>query len=286
MVFVTVQFDYGGNTSYKRLLDVFVKSINATMPEAEVKSICIPAPRIQSFKRGMTSNTEKLKIWVNELENFPEGEHIIFADCDMLAVKDISDIWEKDFDIAVTERKHSHYRWNGGIVFVKNNERSREFFRLWLKINMEMYTNYRMHEPWRRKYAGMNQAAFGYVMEKEKFRAKLINVPCLIWNCCNEDWGRIDPDTRLIHIKGGLRKACLNLMRVNPSLVNIVNMWRQYSMFDKGDYIQNMLQASPTYEVINQTAVNKYIARRKKRDGDRNKKTPGGLLDAHFLNIV
>jgi len=227
MIFVTVQFDYSGNTVYARLLDTMIKSINRNCPSSKIEALKLQPPREHSVTRGMGSNNLKLKKWVEILEKSDETE-FIFIDCDMLVIKDPSDIFQKDFDVACT-RRNTHYIYNGGVVFAKKNERTIAFFKRWQQIDEKMFRDYKFHAPWRLKYAGMNQASFGYMMEKEKFAAKMIEVPCQIWNSCNDTWGRIDENTRIIHIKGGLRKACLGLMRVGGAHEKIVALWRQYS---------------------------------------------------------
>jgi len=229
MTFIAVSFDYGAtNTTYARLMKVFKKSVEVNCPGAVVKDIYIEAPRNITYKRGFASNTAKLAKWLEAMYEI-EDEHLIFIDCDMMVLKEIKDIFNQDFDIACTKRSNSPYKYNGGVVFAKNNERSKAFMKLWLDINNKMLNDFKFHSPWRDKYAGMNQAAFGYIMEKCKYDAKLIEVPCSIWNLCNEDWVRYNDSTRIVHIKGQLRKGCLGLCRTPAHIGRLVELWLQYS---------------------------------------------------------
>jgi hypothetical protein len=75
-----------------------------------------------------------------------------------------------------------------------------------------MYEDWNFHCPWRIKYAGMNQASFGYMLEhqEEVPGVMLLDLPTRIYNAVNTDWHRITSDTAFIHIKSQLRKAVLH----------------------------------------------------------------------------
>lgn len=59
------------------------------------------------------------------------------------------------------------------------------------------------------KYAGMNQAAFGWMVENYKESVKVVSVPCAEYNACSDDWNCYNKDTKIVHIKSGLRKIIL-----------------------------------------------------------------------------
>jgi hypothetical protein len=207
---VSVVFDYGYDNRYSVLSQVLSYSIKKNCPEAQFKLIKIDPPVLKKghkFK-SFCSNTVKLKLWLEELKNTEDD--VVFLDCDMLVLKDISSAFNSEFDIGYTKRTKAAMPYNGGVVFIKNNKKAIEFIELWDRINDKMYNDYNFHAPWRDKYAGMNQAAFGYIMEKEKFDAKLKQFPCAEWNACVEDWPSINGTTKIIHVKGGLRRAIFN----------------------------------------------------------------------------
>jgi len=194
MILLTVQFDPGRSTNYQRLLEVFKISVEKNMPDVEFVNIRIDAPdRKISVARNLTYNTEKLRIWTNFIDSHP-NENIILADCDMLCVKDPSRIFLKNFDIGITfkscEIKKSPM--NGGIVFIKNNPKAREFMHLWRDINNQMYQDRLFHNQWRGKYLGMNQAAFGYIYEILKPDCNLLEVPTLKYNAVDCDWKSVN----------------------------------------------------------------------------------------------
>ena len=232
MVFVIVQFDYSVRAGmYEKLLKVFVNSIKHNMPELtddDIIQIRPAAPPVKS-KRCFASNTLKLALWLKEMRKLPEGEKICFADCDMLLLKSPEDVFNKEFDIAYTVRLRKSPPVNGGIVFARNTEKAREFMQRWHEVNDKMYDNPSFHSHYRTKYAGMNQAAFGWLMEHPKeYTAKLIPVSCKTYNCCNETWHQIDGDTRLVHIKGELRKTCIDGVVRLPSTRLAAEHWNRY----------------------------------------------------------
>jgi len=229
MTFITVQFDYKETWGkYKILYEALKKSIEVNCPGAKLHSINVPAPSNPRAFKGLTSNTVKLDYWIKALEELDE-EHFIFIDCDMIVLKDMEHVFEKDFDICYTIRD-SVFPINGGVVFVKKNERSIDFIKRWQVINDKMYTDRAFHQVWRDKYAGINQAAFGYMIEKDPGEAKLETVHCMQYNCTDEGWGRIGDDCHAIHYKGKLRDAVLRLRPVAENLKRSFAEWNKYGV--------------------------------------------------------
>jgi hypothetical protein len=229
MTIYTVCFEYPNRSKYSTLLKVFEKSCQVNMPDA--KFICkhIAAPenptnRALNFKY----NTVKLKLWTEFLEKTKE-KHVILADCDMLALKDARYAFNNDFDIAYTKRtKISRIPINGGIVFVKVNRRSIEFFKEWLRINVKMFKNPKFHQQYRRKYAGMNQSAFGYLLEKRKDIAKLKPFKTCEFNAVDCDWPTLDGKTVFLHCKSKLRKMVLGEKKGQVRYKKCIDIWHKY----------------------------------------------------------
>lgn len=232
---ITVQFDYDNNTMYKKLLDAFIYSIEKNVGHGEIITLRLGEPTGRERMRAFVSNTIKLQKWVEELEACDEGDEVILMDCDMLVLKDPSTAFKKDFDVAYTIRNHSKFKINGGVIYVKVNKRSLDFFRLFLKINNLMYKNQTFHMEWKKEYAGMNQAAFGYLIDKdgfiksknEMYKAKLITLPCNEWNVC-QAWGLLKDDMRVLHIKGRIRNQIFSQSPCDDDLKPAVELWNQY----------------------------------------------------------
>lgn len=235
MRLITLQFDFPSVDSYKRLLDVWKYSAQKHMPEATIEIIhCAPPQKVSNRNTGLITNTAKLSRWIEAMERCKD-EEIIFCDCDLLFLGDMEDAFrEYKFDIAQTFRHHVEHGKaripiNGGVLFVRNNERTLHFMKEYLRINNEMYCNPEFHAPYRLKYAGMNQSAVGYLLEHpELHECKLIDLPCAKWNNCNTEWHLFNNDTRCIHFKSQLRRAALNQAPSNGVMQPFVNLWRKY----------------------------------------------------------
>ena len=345
MRIVTVQFDYPGKDYYNRLLKVFRNSVKVHMPEANFVQINVPAPvDLRVSKQSFASNSHKLRIWIDELQK--SDQPTLLADCDMLMTRSLDDVWEKDFDIAytereesrlvfdtkpkkvnavgvrkeptsddvdsmkpntslkphpawpggivgaiVTERKHQmnqkdlptkrrgaeglkphpglqkgkyipakyvtkdgrkirksgpkgvkqsivkSVRWppyNGGVMFIRPNDRSIEFMVRQLEVNNKMLADETFHAQYRRIYCGINQAAFGYMIENEFHLCNLISLPCSEWNACDATWLDHNERVRMIHIKSALRWMCVGKWLVQPGYEFLVDMWREYESMEVG----------------------------------------------------
>jgi len=222
---ISVQFDYPGSSRYDKLSRVLEYSIKKNCPGAEFKLIRIAAPTSWRTKKCFASNTVKLQRWVEEME--ATDDDIIFLDCDMIVLRDLHDAFKMDFDVALTVNGTGSIPYNGGAVFCHNTQAARDFIRLWNKCNIELYNDMRKHLKWRTKYAGMNQAALGYMLEtnaakphdmlsdtrKIKASESIVNIkrlPCSIWNVCKNDWRTMNDKMYILHVKSALRTAVLD----------------------------------------------------------------------------
>jgi len=227
MTIIATQFDYPGTEAYSRLLTAFKNSIRQNMPHVTLHVTTLPAPDTTDPRHiDFISNTHKLNEWARVLHTI-DDEHIIFADCDLLVLKDFSNVFDEQFDIGYTIRHVPVPYMNGGLVFVKNTPEAREFIQLWNTWNTTMYENPKLHQQYLPKYLGINQCAFGYLYEHpELFQATLKPFPCKIYNACNESWNCITAQTKVIHIKGSLRNAVLR--NNGYKYAQLVQLWRKY----------------------------------------------------------
>jgi hypothetical protein len=228
MKIISVYFDYDGDKKYSIMAKVLEESVKKNCPSADFELIKLQQPRYRT-KRCFTSNTVKLAEWLRVMSE--TNDNVIFMDCDMLVLNDLHNAFNSDFDIGYTKRNHSRIPYNGGVVFVKNTEKAHNFIALWKEINDKMYKDYSFHRKWRDKYAGMNQAAFGYIMEKCKFDAKLKVFECSEWNVCREDWGNVKEEiTKIVHIKSGLRRTVFGARHPDSRLQKVVKLWFGYAV--------------------------------------------------------
>ena len=127
--------------------------------------------------------------------------------------------------------KKAGRRWppyNGGVLFVRPNERSLEFFKIMLDINNQMLADKTMHDPYRRAYAGINQAAFGYMMENHNGLCGMLQLNCSTWNACDNTWLDYGDHVKMIHIKSALRRYCLRDRPIPDEYLFLVEMWEKY----------------------------------------------------------
>jgi hypothetical protein len=234
LTIVTVQFDYDGQDRYKMLFDVFKYSLKKNFPAAKLHEINIQPNNNwsrETVKRGFHSNKIKLDAWCKAMEEI-DDEKIIFMDCDMIVLDDLSSAFDSEFDIGITARTRCRMPFNGGVVFVRNTESSRNFIKLWGEIDDRMYRDKKFHNPYRVIYAGINQAAFGYLYEHPDLHtAKMKEFPCAIWNACCED--RYNDKMKVIHIKSQVRKACFSNYPTDAIEIDYrgqVEKWREYAI--------------------------------------------------------
>lgn len=227
MQIVTVQFNYPKRSNYKKVLDVFRYSCKKHMPEAKFNEILIDPPVNKSGRDlNFNYNSVKLKLWLEFVKS--TKDNVILADCDMLARMSAAHAFKYDFDIAFTERTRiKRIPNNGGIMFVRPNERSIKFLTEMLRINNKMLIDLPFHHIWRCKYAGMNQAAFGYMQEKYKGKIKLHKFKTIEFNAVDCDWTSINKHTVFIHYKSKLRKTVLGEIKGRSEYKPVVDIWNK-----------------------------------------------------------
>jgi hypothetical protein len=75
----------------------------------------------------------------------------------------------------------------------------------------------------------MNQAAWGYMLEHGGYDAKMIEIPCTIYNAVDEDWHAIDHNTKILHVKSELRRACMiDRLPASQKLKKPWQIWQGY----------------------------------------------------------
>jgi hypothetical protein len=229
MTIYTVQFDYSDQDMYASLLKAFKNSVQLFMPGVNFveKRLASPGKKIKK-KHSLLSNTLKLREWKKWMDE--TDEPTVFMDCDMMLLQPISSAFDEDFDVGYTIRTSAQIPVNGGVVFAKPTEGARQFFTAWLDINEQMYKNPGFHIPYRNKYAGMNQAAFGYLLEHPLPNTTLATFSCAEWNSCSEDWRYVDSHTRVVHVKSVLRKMCFDQRQKPrvPCYKILVDIWNSF----------------------------------------------------------
>jgi len=240
MRFICVYF---GGEKYTRLARALEYSIAVNVPGANIIMIegDRPSPYVAEHGGKITpfymDNTYKLELWYQEL--LQSNEPTVFMDADMVVLKDLTHVFDGDFDIAITERKHRRHPgfwFNGGVIYVKPNMRSLAFFRRWVERN-----DYLLKHPDELKEAqevcwGMNQAAFMSVYNEINGNTicHFKKLPAKIYNCCDSHWHEFDPDkTAVLHIKGVFREMIwggCEIERMPKRIKTPASHWYKYDI--------------------------------------------------------
>ncbi len=221
---VTVCFDYPDRPEFGLLHDVFQRSCQRLMPDVDFVSYR-PAPPVEDGRNhGYLDNTFKLKIWCEHMDN--TDKRVIFIDCDMLALQHARHAFNVDFDIAYTACPVGFkVPLNGGVIMARPTPQARTFFKRLRKINDQMYRHFDFHEPWQKKYHGMNQSAMGCLIETQAEDIMIHKYTTQEFNAIECDWAHIDEKTVFLHINKALRRAIIEKRRPYGSIENAMIKW-------------------------------------------------------------
>lgn len=233
MKFLTVEIDHVKNPTYERLLNAWEKSVQANAPQSDYERKYLHPnlyPDCKHPKNSYMTNSIKLNYWNDKVKH--ENQDLCLIDGDTVVLKDVSHVFDQDFDIAFTQRsKGIHIPINGGVLFLRPSKAVEEFMHYWVLTNNEMLRNNILHRIWYRKYNGINQASFGYMLEnisKLKHKLKIISLPCSKYNACDKpDWIGINEDTHILHVKSELRLACINGVQLKQ-YKKAIDTWKKY----------------------------------------------------------
>lgn len=230
---VACYFGKGAGDQWPRLAAVFAHTARMHCPAWRLELDVLPEPVVKPGQSpAHVANTAKLEYWCDVVERAADGDELLLIDVDTAILKPLDDIWDQPFDVAYTERaKGWRHPLNGGVVFVRATPPARAFVAGWRDENRRMATDKLYHREWRKRYAGINQAAFGALLERPGCQGalQLRAIPCQVWNCEDSTWTTFDPDvTRVLHVKSGLRRAIFGLGgAMQPFMKRLVKLWRQ-----------------------------------------------------------
>ncbi len=201
---------------YGRLARVLEYTAGVHCPDWRIRVERLKAPAAFTSALGVHShvtNSQKLEWWRQVVIDAEDGDRVLLIDADMMITRPLDDVWAFPFDLAYTIREEGRLPLNGGVVFLRVSPATRAFVDRWLAVNLQFLADANAHRPWRTKYAGINQAAFGYMLERERDPGlTLKRLTCREWNAENTAWSQFDPAvTRIVHLKSGLRRALFGM---------------------------------------------------------------------------
>jgi hypothetical protein len=194
---------------YNKLLRVFKNSCKSVMPGIKIEIIKPLKPHKNiDHKRDTAFAFLDAAYYV-----LKQRELIAVCDCDMMFLKSIEYIEDKEFDIAVTTR--DKIKFNTGLWFYRPSERSRLFVIEWINQTKKIMENFCRYEEFCHEHGGIDQASLFVTVKKLKRKIKLLELPCSEWNSTQSEWKEVDKNTRIVHIKSKLRLLCSG--RIDPA---------------------------------------------------------------------
>lgn len=181
---------------------------------------------------GHLANTRKLEEWRRIVEAAPDGTCLALLDADTWVQRPLDPVWEQAFDLAYTVRSGWPIAFNLGVLFVRVSPRIRRFWDAWVDENRQMLEQVEARRAWRQRFGGVNQAAFGALLESGALRAlDVLELSCREWNCEDSAWAAFDPRvTRIGHLKSQARAMALGDAPTTPALRPLVQAWRQIDL--------------------------------------------------------
>lgn len=229
-----------GDGMYERMAKVFEYTAKKHCPNWDINVDHVEPVELEHHNMALPShvaNTQKMEAWNRVVQGAENGKRILLVDSDTFFTNGIDDIWEKDFDICYTSKKTSRFPFNSGVIFIRVSDKVKDFFNEWAEVNRNMLKNAKKHQPWRAKYGGINQAAFGWMLRSEEAkRLNIADVPCREWNCEDSSWASFDPnETRIVHVKSDLRRAIFRRGRQDRhGVADLVKLWKSIEQEMKG----------------------------------------------------
>lgn len=199
-----------GGEQFERMARVLAHTAREHCPGWRVS---IRRVEVKNFAKGSYAwhthlvNTQKMYEWNRVVQKAEDGARLLLIDTDTFITRPLDDVWDTSFDLAYTSKPTTRFPLNSGVVFVRVSHALREFFRAWWEKNLRLLRNPDEHRHWRKQYGGINQAAFGAMLNGGTDGLSIVELPCREWNCEDASWKLFDNRTRVVHVKSMLRRA-------------------------------------------------------------------------------
>jgi hypothetical protein len=163
----------------------------------------------------------KTASWIKMLKQIPEGDTIVFLDCDMLVLRDIPSQLDPDADI--------HFTWkterpplNTGFLVVRRSDKTIRFLEEWQANIMRVCSNETLHAMAAKMHGSADQYALWEMLGGDSWPSFsesrticypygkiLFNpLPCEVFN--QTESVPIAEHVRVLHYKGGWHKILLD----------------------------------------------------------------------------
>jgi len=223
---------YFGGEQYTQMAAVLRHSARLWCPgwDIDVRQVAKPTRQTATGSQSHADNSWKLELWCAEVQAAPEGSLLLILDADTFITWRLEPLWSVGFDVAYTARAPgSRYPINAGVIAVRVNDRSRRFMSMWARTDIELAGNLSLHQEWRRRFGGMNQASLGKVLAAGTPGVTVLDLLCKTWNCEDLSWRFFGEHTRIVHVKSALRLSVFDVVRI-PSLSRLTSLWKAWAL--------------------------------------------------------
>lgn len=177
----------------------------------------------------LIGNTLKLASWTDAVDRLPDGTRALLLDADLYVRAPLAQLWEQDFDVAITVRPDTaRYPFNCGVVALRVSDKTREFMTLWHAWCEDLWRKAQLRMKWGAKYGGINQASLGALIESGELEGLHVEMlPCAEWNCEDSTW-KDSEKARIVHLKDELGRCALNYPgNYAPHVRELASEWRR-----------------------------------------------------------
>jgi len=223
----------GGGTEFQRMAAVLEHTARRHNPGWDVRVQAVPPTTVRAAtgSESHAANWHKLRLWRDAVLAAPEGAPVLLVDADTFVTGPLDPLWEIPFDVAFTARKAARFPLNGGVVAVRATVAGKRFMQRWAEVDDQFLHDTPAAAPWRRVYGGYNQASLGCMLASPE-GARVVGVPCLVWNCEDTCWDQFDPAvTRVVHVKSALRMRIFGhpniCMKATKGVQGLAGLWAQ-----------------------------------------------------------
>ena len=216
-----------GSGQYPRLARVLEHTARRHSPgwEVRVRRVDPGALRAASGSQSHADNAWKLRCWRDIVAQVDIGAELLLVDVDTFVTGPLDPLWDLEFDVAYTARSEARFPLNAGVLAARVGPGARRFFDAWVELDSAFLRDAEAHRPWRQRYGGMNQASLGALLEGGAAGARVVALPCAVWNCEDTCWERFDPAaTRIVHVKSALRMAVFGIASA-PRVRKLARLW-------------------------------------------------------------
>jgi hypothetical protein len=154
----------------------------------------------------------------------------------MIVLRDLREGFEElggDWDAAWTRRSGKDYI-NGGTVFCRKTVGAESFMSKWCDINDSIFESEEILKRHLTVHAGLNQTSL-YKMLNDGLvptNCKLVDLPCLKYNCCDQHWHEFDRSVAVLHVKSSLQRVAmkntLHESAIGPRWKKCAQVYREY----------------------------------------------------------